>query len=89
MKNWQEEKAGSRRYQKTGMDLQEEKGLKHMWKEMVNTSPLLPVGHSHYTACFSHAPHQASSAAHQSVVRWETPCVRADIGFNILRLRRR
>lgn len=39
MKNWQEEKAR--------MDLREEKGLKHMWKGIVNTSPLLPVGHSH------------------------------------------
>lgn len=35
MKNWQE-KAGSRGYQKTRMDLGEEKGMKHMWKEMVN-----------------------------------------------------
>ena len=47
MKNWQEEKARSRGYQKTGMDLWEEEGLKHVWKETVNTCPLLPVGHSH------------------------------------------
>lgn len=36
MKNWQE-KAGSRGYQKTRKDLWEEKRMKHMWKEMVNT----------------------------------------------------
>lgn len=44
MKSWQEEKAGSRGYQKTGMDFGEEKWLKHMWKETANTSP---NGHSH------------------------------------------
>lgn len=77
------------RDQKTGMDLQEEKGLKHMWKEMVNTSPTSQSQPLNSTACFSFVPPpQASLAAPcQKGVQWQTPCVRTDKVFNILRSR--
>lgn len=61
----------------------EEGDCEHFSHQLITVTEL----HTSLPSC---APHQASMAApHQPAVRWEAPSVKAQMGFNILRLGRR
>lgn len=78
MKCHQEEKAESREYQKTGMEV-----------DCEHSHQLITVTELHNLASLC-TLHRASLAApHQQAVRKEAPSVKAHMGFHILRLRSR